>query len=592
MDSPTPIPDGNFSISGMFKRIRQSEEKKKDTQSPQSPTDRMRALKVDHPPMERSISPRFISNTISKLQQHGVVITPRTLTRACIDGKEAVIKRTAQLNLPAAISPRELISPHQMSIPAFISPSDMHLFLPEKNAEPIRGSLKDKYNTVEINLRSDSTNPEIELRAYLETLVENVSEDEKRVQKVKKIVDREVKFNQLVSGCPYIVTFKRYQEEKIICSIKDGKNVEYPAASHEKGVEVLRERYVLPLYDQDLYLLIANKIPLTQRQILRVMYDIVQGVEYLHSKEIIHRDLKLENILVSHASFIDKVKGGVDENKIMTGIIDMGLACMQSEEEKIIGKMIGTLAYWDWHMMAHFFSSGSREHKNLFYGPLEEHRKHLPKVDIYSLAILFFYLIKSQKSMSVFDHIDLKWIEHQDNIKNCFDILQDFHKIDGEIEKTKLAMKEKEKKKKDKTHSISKDDNQIELAQRLSESTQRLSHLLQRVTELAQKDSRRDKERKKHDKAQQITKENLSAFVQKEITKENELYLKEQEKWNNKTPPSKNNFYEFLIWMMLQKDLKKRLSITELKAMLQQELKKKRISFDGPLLEYPPRLLI
>ena len=69
---------------------------------------------------------------------------------------------------------------------------------------------------------------------------------------------------------------------------------------------------------------ISAKHALSEREACRIFHEIVTGVEYCHRKNVVHRDLKLENILMSDTD--GKIK-----------IADFGLS-----NTSIVGRSMGT----------------------------------------------------------------------------------------------------------------------------------------------------------------------------------------------------------------------------------------------------------
>ena len=67
-----------------------------------------------------------------------------------------------------------------------------------------------------------------------------------------------------------------------------------------------------------------NKKPFTQEIVQHIMRQIVNAFKYIHGKNIIHRDIKLENVLLHYDSEEDKKNFNIMKAKVK--IIDFGFA--------------------------------------------------------------------------------------------------------------------------------------------------------------------------------------------------------------------------------------------------------------------------
>ena len=117
-----------------------------------------------------------------------------------------------------------------------------------------------------------------------------------------------------------------------------------------------------------------NGKELTQRQKLHVMVQIAQGIEYLHSNNIIHRDVKPGNILISN------------NNPIVVKITDFDFSKFFEEhcDTSLMSTNVGTPAF-----KAPEFYFRNEE------GKLQYHRN----VDIYSLGLTFLSIIQSDEKL-------------------------------------------------------------------------------------------------------------------------------------------------------------------------------------------------
>jgi len=84
----------------------------------------------------------------------------------------------------------------------------------------------------------------------------------------------------------------------------------------------------------DLYDYLKDRnFQISEERAMALFFDIAKGVQYLHSLGIVHRDLKLENIMMS-----DNSKDAVPR------VVDFGLVTMMGPQQKA-NETLGTLAY-------------------------------------------------------------------------------------------------------------------------------------------------------------------------------------------------------------------------------------------------------
>ena len=86
--------------------------------------------------------------------------------------------------------------------------------------------------------------------------------------------------------------------------------------------------------------------PFPEEIVQYIMRQVVEGINFIHSNKIIHRDLKLDNILVNFSSENDKKS--LNMMKAVAKIIDFGFATMlQSSKSNLTYTVLGTPAYMD-----------------------------------------------------------------------------------------------------------------------------------------------------------------------------------------------------------------------------------------------------
>ena len=125
-----------------------------------------------------------------------------------------------------------------------------------------------------------------------------------------------------------------------------------------------------------------HKKAFTEEIVQYLMRQIIDGINYLHSRKIIHRDLKLDNIMVNFDSEYDKAN--LDMMKAKIKIIDFGFATkLTSLKNELTYSAVGSPINMDPIILAKF---SKKKDVNLNMGYDE-------KVDIWSLGTICYELL-------------------------------------------------------------------------------------------------------------------------------------------------------------------------------------------------------
>ena len=117
-----------------------------------------------------------------------------------------------------------------------------------------------------------------------------------------------------------------------------------------------------------------NKKPLTEEIVQYIMRQVINAVKYLHQKKIMHRNLKLTNILINYENEEDKKNNNIMKGKIK--IADFALSA-HLEKGNFESRSCGTPNYTA---------------PEIFLKTQSE-RKYNEKIDIWSLGIICYQLL-------------------------------------------------------------------------------------------------------------------------------------------------------------------------------------------------------
>ena len=173
-------------------------------------------------------------------------------------------------------------------------------------------------------------------------LRKELNEIYKEDEKLQKRMKYEFENMQKLSGCPQILNV-----------------LDFDAESHS---------YLMEQADMNLATYLANEIELSVEEKMKIIMDILKGMDYAHKKSIIHRDLHLGNILKIGTDFV---------------ICDFGL----SKDTSLIRSMK---------------TSYTEKNNHLFVDPLavNDFRNLDGKSDIYSIGKMIDYILTYNASNS------------------------------------------------------------------------------------------------------------------------------------------------------------------------------------------------
>ena len=120
--------------------------------------------------------------------------------------------------------------------------------------------------------------------------------------------------------------------------------------------------------------------PFTEEIVQYIMRQVISAVKYIHSQRIIHRDLKLDNILVNFLNQNDYDSVNMLKSKLK--IIDFGFASSKDEND-MFTTAIGSPLNMD-PLILKKFNAGRVQSNDLYYDE---------KADIWSLGALCYQML-------------------------------------------------------------------------------------------------------------------------------------------------------------------------------------------------------
>lgn len=137
-----------------------------------------------------------------------------------------------------------------------------------------------------------------------------------------------------------LTIFKDYNENSEYCFKKEIKYLK-KLKGHPNIIKLIdydEELYsiILEYCDMDLIDFINNNPDATEEEILDIFIDIAKGIKYMHDKNLIHQDIKPENVVLT-----------IEENRFVAKLIDFSFCekIRKNKEFVIVKSLGGTVGY-------------------------------------------------------------------------------------------------------------------------------------------------------------------------------------------------------------------------------------------------------
>jgi len=126
----------------------------------------------------------------------------------------------------------------------------------------------------------------------------------------------------------------------------------------------------------DLYHSIMAHEDFLEEEVQGILYQTLSALYFLHSKRIVFRDLKADNLMLKHK------KGG--DEKIEIKLCDFGLAGYMMPGEEGLTGFAGTEVYMAPEVMGH----------HNYFAQIQEPQPYDYKADVFSLGCLAYELVR------------------------------------------------------------------------------------------------------------------------------------------------------------------------------------------------------
>lgn len=306
-----------------------------------------------------------------------------------------------------AIPIDEKMAPH-LPFPVFLRPQSRSIFFTVEIHPTEKGTDKEFHKGINITF-PQGLDPTVSKTALLFSSFFFPVKDEPDPKKWENKLRQSIQEREL---------FISMREKKEIANIQGWSLFPFPSQNPNQIKHVL----MMDLYGKDLCEVLTMPNPLSLKNKLRIFLDVMRGVALLHKEQIIHRDLKLENILTN-------VTTENGESVIHGVLIDFGHSYnIKTHAKDWIG--MGTVAYWCPEILKFFLDlrTSSQDDSTIL----------VPGVDTWALgciaAMLFFHSLPWSQALDTFisQHSNLEEIKAQleelDELKLSTPIEEDIRK--------------------------------------------------------------------------------------------------------------------------------------------------------------------